>query len=232
MNSKRRLATILFVAATALSSCGPTIYKADGLEASKSKMKVLAILPFTISIDSKKLPKGATIETLKESEDKTGYDIQNNIYTWLLHRQKRYTVSFQDVDRTNALLKQAGISYDDIILKDKGDLCELLGVDGIVSGKATMSKPMSEGGAIALALLAGYGGNTNKITATLTIHNAQSALLWKYDYHVSGGLGSSAESISDKLMRKCSRKFPYSRYDSNKDDDSIFAHSNKKTATK
>lgn len=119
-------------------------------------------MPFDVSIDTKRLPKGTTIETLKESEQKTGYDIQSKAYSWFLQRNKDYTVTFQDVDRTNALLKKANISYDDIALQDKAELCKLLGVDGIISGKATMSKPMSEGGAIATAVLLGWGGQQIK----------------------------------------------------------------------
>jgi hypothetical protein len=47
-------------------------------------------------------------------------------------------------------LKKAGLSYEDITLEDKGELCRLLKVDGIISGKAAMSKPMSEGAAVAV----------------------------------------------------------------------------------
>jgi hypothetical protein len=195
--------------AVLLTSCGPVIYESAGLQQSKTTMKVLAILPFSISIDSKRLPKGTTIETLKESEQKNGYEMQGACYTWLLQRSNGYTVSFQDVDRTNAILKKDSISYDDIALKDKGDLCKLLGVDGIISGKGTFSKPMSEGGAIAMTVLVGYGGSTNKMDASLTIHDNSGALLWKYDYAVNGGLGSSAETVAQTLMRKSSRKFPY-----------------------
>jgi hypothetical protein len=202
---------MMFVAlfAIVLSSCGPTIYIGPSLESSKSNMKVLAILPFSISIDSKRLPKGMTVETLKESEQKSGYDMQSGCYTWLLQRSTRYTVTFQDVDRTNALLKKAGISYDDIALKDKGELCKLLGVNGLISGKGNFSKPMSEGGAIAMTVLVGYGGSTNKMDASLTIHDDSGGLLWKYDYAISGSLGSSAESVAKSLMKKSSRKFPY-----------------------
>lgn len=195
--------------ATILASCGPTIYMGPNLERSKSSMKVLAILPFSISIDTKRLPKGTSVETLKESEEKNGYEMQSTSYTWFLQRSNKYTATFQDVDRTNAILKKAGIGYDDIALKDKGELCKLLGVNGIISGKGTFSRPMSEGGAIAMTVLIGYGGSTNKMDATLTIHDDNSALLWKFDYAVSGSLGSSAETVAKALMKKSSKKFPY-----------------------
>ena len=195
--------------AVLISSCAPTIYMGPGLDRSRATMKVLAILPFSISIDAKRLPKGISVETLKESEEKNGYEMQGTCYTWFLQRSNTYTAAFQDVDKTNAILKKAGIGYDDIALKDKGELCKLLGVNGIISGKGTFSKPMSEGGAIAMTVLIGYGGSTNKIDASLTIHDDNSALLWKFDYSVSGSLGSSAESVAKALMKKSSKKFPY-----------------------
>ncbi|MEO8710558.1 MAG: hypothetical protein ABI405_00475 [Parafilimonas sp.] len=203
---KKFLVIILLPVFTA---CGPKIYKSATFDSSKEAIKTLAILPFDVSIDTKRLPKGTTIETLKESQEKTGYDIQSHAYSWLLHRQNDYTVTFQDADRTNALLKKANINYDDIALQDKADLCKILGVDGIISGKAMLSRPMSEGAAIATELLIGAWGSTNKATTTLTIHDTSGNLLWKYDYEANGSLGSTADKLTDNLMRNASKKFPY-----------------------
>lgn len=202
---------LLFTCVTilAISSCGPTIYKASDFENSRNSIKTVAILPFFVSIDSKRLPKGMTIETLKESEEKTGYDMQNAAYTWLLQRQGEYTASFQDVDKTNALLKKANIHYDSLTLEDKGELCRLLNVNAVISGKAVSSKPMSEGVAVTMTLLVGAGGPTNKTAVTLSIHNSNSELLWKYDYDATGGLGSSPQQLTKALMKNASRKFPY-----------------------
>jgi len=192
-----------------LASCGPTIYKSGNFDASRAKVKSVAILPFTVSIDAKRLPKGMNIETLKNSEEKTGYDIQSSAYTWLLQRQEKFTVTFQDIDKSNAIIKKAGITYQDITLTDKAELCKLLGVDAIISGKTTMSKPMSEGAAIAVGLLVGAWGNTNKATAALTIHDGTGDLMWKYDHDFGGSVGSSAEALTTQLMKNASKKFPY-----------------------
>lgn len=198
-----------FVALIAFTSCGPTIYKADNFEASKAKVKTVAILPFGCSIDSKRLPKNVTIETLKSSEQKTGYDVQSNVYTYFLQRSKDYTVSFQDIDRTNAILKKNNIAFEDILLKDKAEICTLLGVDAVVTGKISMSKPMSEGAAVALGLLVGAWGSTNKSDVALTIHDKEAKLQWKYDYQASGSVGSSSENLAKALMKNASKRFPY-----------------------
>lgn len=192
-----------------LTACGPTIYKSNSFQAESTKVRTLAILPFNTTIDSKRLPKGVTIETLKEAQEKTGYDVQSNVYSAFLQRLNEYVVSFQDVDKTNALLRKADIPYNDIALKDKAELCTLLGVDGIISGKITMSKPMSEGAAVALGLLVGAWGSTNKADVALTIHQKDGNLLWKYDYEASGSIGSSAERLAKGLMKNVSKKFPY-----------------------
>jgi len=197
------------IIATAITGCGPTIYKSTSFDSEKNKVKTIAILPFNTTIDSKRLPKGVTIETLKESQEKTGYDVQSNVYSAFLHRSNEYTVQFQDIDKTNSLLKKANISYEDIFLKDKAEICSLLGVDAVISGRITMSKPMSEGAAVAVGLLVGAWGATNKTDVALTIHQNKGDLVWKYDYAASGSVGSSAESLAKGLMKNVSKKFPY-----------------------
>lgn len=193
----------------ALVSCGPTIYKAADLEDSKSTVKTLAILPFNVTVDGKRLPKGTTIETLKEYQKKTGYTFQDKAYTWFLQRQNEYSVQFQDVDRTNSLLKKANLPYEEIAEHDKGDLCKLLGVDAVISGDAVMSRPMSEGAAVAVGVLVGAWGSTNQTTTTLAIHDTKGNLLWKYDYEASGSIGSSPDNLTKALMKNASKKLPY-----------------------
>ncbi|MDB5207026.1 MAG: hypothetical protein JWR72_2101 [Flavisolibacter sp.] len=200
-----------FVAMIAFTSCGPTIYKAESFETSQSKIKTLAIIPFNTSIDSKRLPKNVTLETLKQSEEKTGYDVQNNVYTYFLQRNKEYSIEFQDVDRTNAILRKNNLTCSDISLKDRAELCQLLGVDGVVTGKISMSKPMSEGAAVVVGVLFGAWGSTNKTDVTISVHDKEAKLQWKYDYQASGSVGSSSENLAKSLMRNASKKFPYKR---------------------
>lgn len=192
-----------------LASCGPTIYKASNFDENKENVRKLAILPFEVTIDMKRLPKGVTPESIKNSEEKTGYKIQDNAYTWLLKRGKDYSVGFQDISKTNSLLKHANITYEMIASEDKSELCKLLGVDAVISGKAAMARPMSDGAAVALGVLFGAWGNTNNVNTSIAIHETKGDLLWKYDYNASGSVGSNTTNLTDALMRNASRKFPY-----------------------
>ncbi|MBK8139574.1 MAG: hypothetical protein IPK57_00135 [Chitinophagaceae bacterium] len=145
--------------------------------------------------------------------EKTGFAIQDKMYSWFLRRSDKYqyTVTFQDVTRTNALLKQAGIGYNDLAAKDRTELAKLLGVDAVLQDRTSMDKPMSDGAAVAVGVIFGMWGSTNSVQTTINIHDGNTGnLLWKYDYQAQGSVGSSAENLVNALMRNASKKFPYS----------------------
>jgi hypothetical protein len=59
---------------------------------------------------------------------------------------------------------------------------------------------MSDGAAIAVGLLAGAWGATNKVQTTINIHDGASGdLLWKYDYQASGSVGSSSTQLGSLI---------------------------------
>ena len=67
--------------------------------------KLVAVLPFKVNTDMKNLPKNMTPEMLEQSEKDDGLEIQKVLYARLLQRSGdgEYTITFQDVDQTNAL---------------------------------------------------------------------------------------------------------------------------------
>jgi hypothetical protein len=88
-------------------------------------------------------------------------------------------------------------------------MCYLLGVDGILTSNYSLSKPMSEGAAIAVAVLVGVWGATNEASVTLSIHDLSTKkMIWNFDHTLSSSLGTPA-GLVDALMRKASRKMPY-----------------------
>jgi hypothetical protein len=196
-----------------MASCGPTIYKAQNFDSQTTSHKTVAILPSEVSIQLRpNETKKTTAEQIKQAEENTGKDIQDKMYSWFLKRSDKYkyTVSFQDISKTNALLSQAGISYNAMATKTKEELCQLLGVDAVISSRAAMKKPMSEGAAIAVGVLLGSWGSTNDVQTSISINEGKKGeLVWKYDYNASGSVGSSTDRLVNALMRNASRKFPY-----------------------
>lgn len=196
-----------------LVSCAPRIYKTPDFDSVTAKHKTVAILPADVSIQLRpREMKNTSEEQFRKMLEQTGTNIQDKMYAWFLNRSNRfkYTVSFQDVARTNALLSQAGITSSNINTKTKDELAQLLGVDAVISIKTNMEKPMSEGAALAAGILVGAWGNTNQVQTTIAINEAKKGeLVWKYDHSASGSVGSSTDNLVNNLMRNASRKFPY-----------------------
>lgn len=186
-------------------SCAKIYYSPDAFSIAKNH-NIIAIVPPAISIQpSKKMDGTALIEQQKAES----INFQKEIYSWLLKRKSKgqITQEIQDIETTNALLKKAG--YPDTPLTT-AEICQTLGVDGLIVSSFSLSKPMSEAGAVALGVLTGTYGTTNQVTAKLSINDCSSKkLIFNYDHTFSGSVGSNPASLVDELMRNASKKMPY-----------------------
>ncbi len=207
------ISAIAILSIAYLSGCGgPTTYLSPNFGEYQSAHKTVAILPFAVTIDAKKLPKDYTLEMAKNAEKEEGYNLQREIYLRFLDRQQKgeYTVSFQDIDKTNALLSQANLKYEDMGTRLKSEVCRALNVDAVISGSVYRERPMSTGLAVGLGVLFGAWGSTNKVNVKVDIHEASNGdVVWKYDHEASGSVGSSSEKLAESLMKNISKKFPY-----------------------
>ena len=211
----KRVFIAFAVLTVALISCSPQIYKSNQFDTVAATHKTVAILPGAVSLMLRpNEAKKTTPEEIRKNEQTTGYSIQDQLYGWFLRENDRmkYTVTFQDVNKTNSILKKADISYEDLRTKSKQELAYMLGVDAVISTSLRMEKPMSEGAAIAVGILVGAWGATNKANITIDIHEHTGGdLIWKYDYQASGSVFNSPEQLVKALMRNASKKFPYNQ---------------------
>lgn len=209
----KKILFALFALSIVAAGCGPTIYKAQDFDSRTATHKLVAILPAEVSILLRPNEmKKTSIGELQQSEENTGLSIQDKMYSWFLKRSGKfkYTVAFQDISKTNALLLKNGIKYADMRSKTKEEIAKLLGVDAVISSRASMKKPMSDGAAVALGLLIGTWGSTNNVQTSISINEATKGdLVWKYDYTAAGSIGSNTDNLVNALMRNASKKFPY-----------------------
>ena len=178
--------------------------------------KVLAILPFktTLSLRPKEVEKQGGPAGVATLEKREGLAIQSAVHSYFLKRKESndLIIDVQDPARTNALLDRNAITYESLASFTPEELAKALGVDGIVSGTFLSSQPMSDGAAIAMSLVVGFGGATNTGKTTINIHDGKTGeLLWKYDKSLSRGLGSGTASVITTIMRKASRQLPYDK---------------------
>lgn len=197
--------SLFIVLGILFSSCAKIFYSPDA-ESLAAKHSLIAILPPTVSIAASKK---VDAEALKEQQKTESINFQEEMYSWMLKRkmQGKITTEIQDIETTNAKLKNAG--YPEKIFTPQ-ELCGILGVDGTLGSNYSLTKPMSQGAAIAVGLLFGAWGATNEVTVALDIKDcANKKVIWNYDHKFSGSIGSSPARLVDGLMKHASKKMPY-----------------------
>lgn len=186
-------------------------FKAPGMDDTLARHKTVAILPFNVSISYKKVPKNFDNEGNIAQEKKDGLALQGGMYTYLLRKASNYSVTFQDPERTNILLKKDSLFYKlSEILPDP--LCKILKVDAVIKCNYAYEKTGSEAGAIAKTVLFGVGGKTASGALTMHIYNGSDGnLLWRFFKEMNEGVFSNANEMMERMMRKVSRNFPYEK---------------------
>jgi hypothetical protein len=186
------------------------VFESPQLKTQVTQHKTVAILPYEVSITYKKQPKNLNPEVDREQERTMSKSIQSSMYTYLLRKSKNYRVSFQDVDKTNILLKKAGM-LDKMDEFTKDEVAKALGVDAVIGGRFETEQTKSQGAAIATAVIfGGFGGKTGTGSLTLTLNNgADGELLWRFFKTMDEGIMSSTDDLVERMMRKVSRNFPY-----------------------
>jgi len=196
---------ILVTAALILQSCAKIFYTPDARPLAQNQ-KIIAIAPPKISIAPRKNVDGAALIEQQKTES---VNFQREMYSWMLKRKMQGTifVEIQDVETSIALLSEARVNGGKVLTPN--EMCQILGVDGILTSNYSLSKPMSEGAAIALGVIAGVWGPTNEATVSLSIHDSgTNKMIWNYDHKLSSSLSTPAKLV-DALMRQASKKMPY-----------------------
>ncbi|MFT4854757.1 MAG: hypothetical protein ACI9UV_002164 [Algoriphagus sp.] len=174
---------------------------------------MVAILPFKTSITLRpKDMKSMSNEQISKLEEDEGLSIQSAMHSWFLKREKNgnLNVSFLDPLTTNAKLRKMGVTFENFNDYTPDELADMLEVDAIIMGSFETNKPMSEGASLALGLLSGFYGSTNKAVLNMSIYDAEDGLqIANYNKAISGSMGSSTEDLINILMRKASRRISY-----------------------
>jgi len=199
--------TLFLLATLIVSACGPVIYMAPDAYQRTAKHQLIAILPPKITLRAQK---NVSAEAMAQQLKTESLNFQNEIYKSLLRRKTRgeIFVDFMDVEEANTIILR---TFPDGVYTN-AEVCKALGVDGTLSTQFGLSKPMSQGAAIAALVLFGAGGATNEVTVNMAVKDcSDNTMFWNYDWRYSGGLGTSPEGLVEALMRNATRKMPYNR---------------------
>lgn len=188
------------------------VYESPKLKEAVTKHKTVAIIPFKTTITYKRQPKDFNADLVKADEQKLSYQMQEGMYTYLLRKASNYSVTFQEVERTNVLLRKAGM-IDKLEEYTQDTIAKVLGVDAVIKCNYAYERTGSEAGAIAKTILLGAGtGKTG--TGALLMHiydGATGELLWRFYKEMNEDVLGSANQVMERMMRKVSRNFPYEK---------------------
>ncbi len=188
------------------------IYSSPKMRDEIAKHKIVAILPFSGSITYKRPPKNYNDSANKAEERVIEKSLQSSMYTFLLRKADDYSCAFQDIERTNALLKQSKV-YENIDEMTQDSICKILKVDAVIKCRYVYEKTASESGAIVKTIMfGGLGSKTGSGDLTMQIYNGSNGdLLWRFYKEMDDNVFSSTDQVIERMMRKVSRNFPYNK---------------------
>ncbi|MEC3965507.1 hypothetical protein [Flagellimonas halotolerans] len=207
----KKIVFVFVLFASTLTMAQKNIYESIRFDEFTKDHEILAIVPFIAHLELKKAVDREELSILAEKE---GYAVQNALETYFSKRKKRkkFSVDFQNIRNTNAILAQNNINYDNIDTYTTQELCKILDVDGVISGNLNLNILLSEGVPTDFSILDYFSGDANYGRIGVKISDGETGkLLWKYENEISKKTGKNTTELIDKMMKTASRKFPYDR---------------------
>ena len=201
----------LFFLGAVFANAQKNIYESNRFDNLSEDHQVLAIMPFLTNLD---LKDEISTEELKALEEKEGYAVQNALETYFSQRKKKkkFSVEFQNIKNTNAILAQNDIEFNNIDVYTTKQLCKILGVDGIISGTIDLNVLLSKGISTAFDFMDYFLGDANYGRIGVKISDGTTGkLLWKYEKEINKKSGRNTNDLIDRMMKLAARKFPYDR---------------------
>jgi len=207
---KKLLFISLFACGT-LINAQKNVYESSKFDDLSKDHNVLAIIPFFTHLA---LEENITKEESKKLEEKEGYAVQDALETYfgLGKKKKKFTVDFQNIKNTNAILAKKNITYHNIDTYTIKELCEILEVDAIISGNLDINILISKGIPVEFSFMDYILGDANYGRIGIKISDGKTGkLLWKYENEINKKSGRNTADLIDKMMKKLVRKFPYDK---------------------
>ena len=211
-----------------LAACGTNkvVYQSPDFKEKSTRHQTIAILPFRI-VQTGHVGKNEDREKIKEANDTWGYAFQESLQASALkytsRNRKGQPVSFQAIQKTNAVLKEGGLTIDDLYSKKPEDIAKLLGVDAVLMTTVEKDKNFSDG--VAYAAAAGRaivdviskggagivpGVHASDINMNCYLYDAwDSKLLWKTFRQGGTDLPSNVDGLVEYYSNWIAKKLPY-----------------------
>lgn len=202
---------VTLLAFSTLINAQKNVYESSKFDVLSKDHQLLAIIPFFTHLE---LEEKISEEESKKLEEKEGYAVQDALETYfgLGKKKKKFTVDFQNIKNTNAILAQKNVTYNNIDTYTIKELSEILEVDAIISGNLDINILLSKGIPSEFNFMDYILGDANYGRIGIKISDGKTGkLLWKYENEINKKSGRNTADLIDKMMKKLVRKFPYDK---------------------
>lgn len=210
-------------------SCSPNKHLTADYDKFAKGHNLIAVLPYDIQMIGRKVAEmeQEDIDHLKRVESKM---FQQSLYTEVLkrtgNRKRDINISVQDINKTNRLLKEAGIEAIAIGEYSPKQLGEVLGVDAIISTRLVKEMFLSREESLLMEVATTTildkvpvkvrPFNRSKVTRSsevdiyCTIVDAQAeSAIWIYNTECDLQWDTDPDDAVENINGRISRKFPY-----------------------
>lgn len=206
---KSSLTIILLLALTSFSFGQKSTFLHPNFEQLSKHHTTIAIVPFEVDIELDHPLSELKRRQLAEEESLA---IQRELSYSLMEQQNQWGIRIQPFNQTRSLMKSSGVDYRSSLITDSKKLAEILGVDAVIRGSASLNVLISEGineqfSWIDLTILSPDFG---RITLKL-VDGISEKLLWRYEKVMDRTTGKNTRELIEKMMKQASRNFPYSK---------------------
>jgi len=190
---------------------------------------LIAVLPYDIQMTGRKVVEmeQEDVDALRRIESKL---FQQSLYSEVLkrtgNRKKDIKISVQDINKTNRLLKSAGIAMIEIRDHSPKELGDILGVDAVISTRLVKEMFLSREESLLMDVATStildkvpvHIGYVNKAKITrsaevdiyCTIVDAQAeSAIWVYNTECDLQWDSDPDDAIERINGRISKKFPY-----------------------
>gem|GEM_PF-566216 len=229
-----RTFTLITILILILASCNRNRHLTADYEQYVNTHNTVAVLPFDITLIGREIAKKPEDEVLQIKKIESML-FQQSLYVHVLkrtgRRDKDINVSVQDINKTNRLLKDAGVDLINIGEYTPKELGTTLGVDAVISTRLVKEMFMSREEAalvtVATDVLGGFINekapstllvNKNKLArqsevdiACTIVDTDSEAPIWIYNTECDIAWNTDADDAVEAINGRIARKFPYRR---------------------
>lgn len=223
---------LLFISIT-IASCSRNRYLTADYDKLANQHSVIAVLPYDIQLTGRKTAEMNEDEILKYRAREAKI-FQQSLYSEVLkrtgRRNKDINISVQDINKTNRLLKNAGILLTDIAEHSPKELGQILDVDAIISTRLMKEMFLSREEAVLVDVASDVAKDILKdnaplgvltypnsklsrsseidIYCTIVDTEAESAI-WIYSTDIDIQWNMEEDEVIEQVNTRISKKFPY-----------------------